>query len=92
MREHTGAGVGGVTGSSSSTDDAGRDSNAGHSGREEVASEASILAADVGLGVAGSAGSLRASSNALVGVVGLLVARAGDLVAASNAATIVHTA
>lgn len=92
MREHTGAGVARVTGSSSSTDDAGRDSNTSHSSREEMASEASILAADVGVGVAGRTGSLRASSNALVGVVGLRVARAGDLVAGSNAATVVHIA
>lgn len=53
-----------------------------------MAGEAGVLAADVLLGVFGGTSSLRASSNALVGVIGLVIAGAGNLVALRNAATV----
>ena len=60
----------------------------GASGREEVRAVALLLTVGVLLSVGGSASALRASSDTAVGVVGLAVAGARDLVALSNAADI----
>lgn len=89
--KHTRASLGRVT-SSSSADNIGRNSNASHGGREEVAGEAGVLATNVGLSVFGGAGALGALSNAVVGVICLVLAGARNLVAASDAATIIGTA
>lgn len=57
-----------------------------------MAAVAAALALGVAVGVAGGAGALGTGGNALVGVVGLRVAGAGNLVARSDAAEILVTA
>ena len=57
-------------------------------GREEVRAVAALLAVAVLLGVLGRAVALGASSDALVGVVGLAVAGAGNLVTLGDAANV----
>jgi len=62
------------------------------SGREEVRAVALLFTVGELLGVGGRAGALGAGSDTAVGVVGLVVARAGDVVALSNAADVVRVA
>lgn len=57
-----------------------------------MAAVAAVLASGILVGVARSARTLRARSNTADGVVGLLVARAGNVVASSNTANIIRTA
>ena len=56
--------------------------------REEVRAVAALLAVGVLLGLIGGTGALGASGNALVGVVGLAVAGAGNLVALGDTANV----
>ena len=62
------------------------------SGREEVRAVALLFTVGELLGVGGRARALGAGSDTAVGVVGLVVARAGDVVALSNAADVVRVA
>lgn len=57
-----------------------------------MAAVTAVLASGILVGVARSARTLRARSNTADGVVGLLVARAGNVVASSNTANIIRTA
>jgi hypothetical protein len=61
-------------------------------GREEVGAVALLLTVGVLLGVGRRASALGAGSDTAVGVVGLVVAGAGDVVALSNAADVVGIA
>ena len=62
------------------------------SGREEVRAVALLFTVGELLGVGGRARALGAGSDTAVGVVGLVVAGAGDVVALSNAADVVRVA
>lgn len=64
----------------------------GASGWEEVGAVALLLTVGVLLGVGGRASALGAGSDTAVGVIGLVVAGAGDMVALSNAADVVGIA
>lgn len=61
-------------------------------GGEEVRAVATLLAIAVLLGVLGRAVTLGAGSDALVGIVGLAVAGAGNLVALGDAANVLGVA
>lgn len=60
----------------------------GTGGREEVRAVALLLTVGVLLGVGGRASALGAGSDTAIGVVGLVVAGAGDVVALSNTADV----